>query len=74
MHVIAYNLNNFILLVLFLPWHSYLSASHVAVMSISCLNFKELYILYPLCRDLSENQLVGPIPPILGNLSYTGKL
>ncbi len=25
-------------------------------------------------RDLSENQLVGPIPPILGNLSYTGKL
>ncbi|KAF6163988.1 hypothetical protein GIB67_028692 [Kingdonia uniflora] len=24
--------------------------------------------------DLSENKLVGPIPPILGNLSYTGKL
>lgn len=25
-------------------------------------------------RDLSENELVGPIPAILGNLSYTGKL
>ena len=25
-------------------------------------------------RDLSENELVGPIPPIIGNLSYTGKL
>lgn len=25
-------------------------------------------------RDLSENELVGPIPRILGNLSYTGKL
>ncbi|MCI33944.1 LRR receptor-like serine/threonine-protein kinase ERL1, partial [Trifolium medium] len=24
--------------------------------------------------DLSENQLVGPIPPILGNLSFTGKM
>ncbi|KAK6250498.1 hypothetical protein SCA6_004503 [Theobroma cacao] len=24
--------------------------------------------------DLSENELVGPIPSILGNLSYTGKL
>ncbi|KAG2583568.1 hypothetical protein PVAP13_6KG236006 [Panicum virgatum] len=29
---------------------------------------------YWFLRDLSENELVWPIPTILGNLSYSGKL
>lgn len=33
-----------------------------------------LLIPCPSSRDLSENELVGQIPPILGNLSYTGNL
>jgi hypothetical protein len=33
-----------------------------------------LFIKNLLLRDLRENELIGPIPPILGNLSYTGKL
>ena len=35
-------------------------------------DFFRVWLLF--LSDLSENELVGPIPPILGNLSYTGKL
>ena len=33
-----------------------------------------LFVLSHCGRDLSDNELIGPIPPILGNLSYTEKL
>lgn len=43
------------------------------VMSIEQMYLTAFMTLF-LFRDLSCNQLSGPIPPILGNLSYTEKL
>ena len=45
------------------------SVHHYWFLYLSINSFPNLFL-----RDLSENELVGPIPPILGNLSYTGKL
>jgi len=44
------------------------------LVSLSLLAHNEIFYPKLFLRDLSENELVGPVPPILGNLYYTGKL
>jgi len=54
------------------PWT--LGYYHYTLNTVHHYWFLYLFIKNLLLRDLRENELIGPIPPILGNLSYTGKL